>query len=480
MGLSKKFELEKYHTSFYNELLAGVTTFFTMSYIIFVNPAIMAETGMPYEGAFAATVIATVIGTLLMALVANVPYAMAPGMGTNSFVTYTICLGLNYHWREAMAIVFLSGVIHFVLNITGFRRPFVNAIPKSFKYATASGIGLFISYIGIKNAGLLSFIINNGQYTWLNSGLIIGNSSAVPSLVGVFSQTQLIAVIGLMVIIFLMTLEKKTGESYSALLMGILVATFVGVPLNVTNISEVTPINLSPLLGIKDVAFSFFGNPGLLSLFESPSKILTSILMISIVTLTCVVDSVSTIIGISQEEHPIFDEEDYDRFANTKGITSRLDKTLVVDSTSGIISSLTGTTTTVTYIESVAGISSGGRTGLTALVVAVLFLICLPFSGFFAIIPSAAIAPALIVAGIYLIPMLKNVDWSELEDAVSASLVILFIPLTNSIINGVAIGYIAYILICLTLGKHHKIHPFLYVISAVFIAVISLRAFINI
>lgn len=476
MNLNRFFQLEKHNTTYKKEILAGITTFFTMSYIIFVNPAIVSETGMSYDGLFASTVIVSAVCTLLMSLFANSPYAVAPGMGTNTFVTYTMCIGLNFHWKEAMAVTFITGCIHLVLAMTGLRKEIVKAIPKSLKYATSAGIGLFIIYVGLKNAGLLSFILNPGQYTIGESGIVIGNSQAVPELIGIFTKTQFLSVLGLFVIIGLLMLEKKTGDSYGTFVTGVLIITFIGIPLGVTEINLLKPFDMSPVFHLKDVAFSFFGSPGLLSVFADPDKALSSILMIIILLMTNIVDSVSTIVGIGQlEDSLVFDQHDFRQFENVKGISSKLDRTLISDSASGILSSLIGTTGATTFIESVTGIAAGGKTGLTSLVVAILFLLCLPFSSFFAIIPSAASAPVLIAAGIYLMTLLKNVDWGRFDEAISCALVLAFIPLTYSVLNGVAIGFIAYILVRAIMGEWRKVHPLLYLIAAAFILIIILR-----
>lgn len=470
------FQLDKYNTTYKKEILAGITTFFTTSYIIFINPSIVSETGMPYQGLFVSTILASVICTLFMAFFANTPYAVAPGLGTNTFVAYTICLGLNYHWKEAMGLTFITGIIHFALISTDFRRKVVEAIPRSLKYATSAGIGFFIIYIGMKNAGLISFTLNPGQYVREEGGVIIGNSQTYQGLIDVFTLDQILVVFGLFIIVALLTLEKKTGDNFGAFLVGILSVTFVGIPLGVTNIASASVVNAFPLESLKEVAFSFFGTPGLLSAFETPSKALTSVMVIIVLLMTALVDSVSTISGIGQlDDSPIFDEEDLKKFNQIKGVSSRLDRTLMADSTGSIVSSLVGTTGATTFIESVTGIAAGGRTGLTSLVVAVLFLLCLPFSGILSIVPSSATAAALIVSGMYLVSLLKNIKWNDFNEVAPVVLILVFIPFTSSILNGVGIGFTMYILVSIVMGRRKQIHPILYLIAAIFTLILILK-----
>lgn len=476
MNLKTFFQLEKYNTTYKKEILAGVTTFFTTSYIIFINPSIVGETGMPYQGLFVSTILAAAICTLFMAFFANTPFAMAPGLGTNTFIAYTVCLGLNYHWKEAMGLTFITGIIHFVLLSTDFRRKIVKAIPRSLKYATSAGIGFFVIYIGLKNAGLISFTLNPGQYVRGEGGVIIGNSQTYQGLIDAFTLEHILVIFGLFVIIGLLSLEKRTGDSFGAFLLGILSVTFVGIPLGVTNIASWNVIDTFPLESLKEVACSFFGTPGLMSAFETPSKILTSVMVIIVLLMTSLVDSVSTISGIGQlDDSPIFDEEDLEKFNQIKGISSKLDRALMADSTGNIVAGLMGTTGATTYIESVTGIAAGGRTGLTSLVVAVLFLLCLPFSSILSIVPSSATAAALIVSGMYLVSLLKHIEWNNFDEVAPVVLILVFIPFTSSILNGVGIGFTTYILVSIVMGRRKQVHPILYMIAIVFTLILILK-----
>lgn len=480
--LKNYFQLEENNASFSTELFSGITTFLSMSYILFVNPQILSGTGMPLGGLFVATALAAFFCTLLMSLYANLPFALAPGMGMNTLITYMLCIGIKFHWQEAMAITFITGLLHIIIVSSGYRKALVSSMPKNFQYATGIGIGLMISYIGLKNAGFIEFMISPGKYIITPGNMIIGEAAAtVPSFITSFTSTQIIALIGLGTTLFLMALEKKTGDSYAALLIGILTATFIGIPLNVTDINALSLFDLNTIFEIKEIAFSFFGNPGIFSLFENPTKIIMTLLTISILLMTNIVDSISTILGVGQlEDAAIITKEDKEKFEQNKGVVSKLDKAMIANSAGGIVSSLVGTSTTTTFCESVTGIAAGGRTGLSSLVVACLFLICIPFISFFGRIPTAAVAPALIVGGFFLVFLVRHIDWQNFEEAIPSAFIILFIPLTQSILDGVIAGYFAYIIIQIALEKWRNVHPFIYVTFFTFSAIILVRTLLKI
>lgn len=469
MFAEKKFKLKDNGTSVKIEVMAGFTTFFTMLYIIFINPSILSLAGMPKEGLIASTIISAVICTLIMAFFANSPFALAPGMGINTFVTYVMCLGLKYHWKEAMAITFITGILHFIVVQTSFRENLIKAVPNGLKYATSAGIGFFITYIGLKNAGFIKYTSAKGDYLDMG-GIIISNSKIIPEFINILSIEHILAIFGLFLIIFILMIERKNKESYGAYLLGILIITFVGIPFGVTKINSSSFFELSFIFNLKDVIFSFFGNPGLLSLFSDPVKALTSVLMITILLLVCVIDGFVSIFSLSNINKSSI-AGDYE---------SKLNKSLMANSTSGIISALFGTSSCTTYIESATGVSVGGKTGLTSFIVAILFLLCLPFANFFGMIPLAAVAPVLIIAGIYLISLLKYIEWHNIEEAIPSALTMIFIPLTYNIINGVVFGFVAYIVISIANGKRKYIHPLIYLIVILFIAVIILRTILKI
>lgn len=469
--LEKLFHLQAHGTSVSKEIVCGMTTFLTMSYILFVNPAIVSESGMPFTGIFVATALAAAICSFIMGFVANVPFAMASGMGMNTFFAYTICISMGFHWKEGLALVFITGIIHVAIMLTGMRKRLVNAIPHHLRMAFGIGLGLFIGYVGLKNAGLLAFTTPPGEYSILAGGTIISTSAVVPSLVSRIGGHQIIALVGLTVMIMLLALERKTGESYGALPVGILAATFIGIPMNVTNILGAKLIDLTVVLEIKEVFFSFWGDPGLLSIISSPNKIMLSLLIVLILLVTNVIDSIGTILGIGQiQKAEVITSEDMEHFKR-KGETAKLDTVLACNSLGGCVAAVLGTTSVTTFMESITGIVAGARTGLASVTVGVMFLICLPFGQFFSIIPAAAVAPALIVAGAFMVPLVARINWSSFEEAFPAFATILCIPLTYGFVHGIAAGVLAHIAIQCALGRWRSIHPMLYLIAGIFVLI---------
>lgn len=467
--LEKWFHLTENNATVRKEIVAGFTTFLTMMYILFVNSRVLSEVGMPVQGVFAATALSAAVCTIIMSLFANVPVAMAPGMGLNTVFVNTICLSMGYHWKEALAITFLAGVSHIIIMCSPLRKAFVKAFPEYLRVAAATGLGLFIGYVGIKNAGFLNFTSLAGQYEQLSNGIIISDSSTVPGMVRVFTSTQVIAIIGLFIMIALRALEKKTGEQYAALPLGILIATFIGIPMNITRLDGILAIDTSVIQDFKQVFLSFFGTPGICSIFANPEKMLCSLLMILILDMTNVLDSVGTMIGVGQiHDARLFDEKEMKRFSG-KGAGSKIDRTLIANSFGSAVSPLIGTSTATIFIESVTGIISGGRTGLTGLVTGILFLLCLSLSGLFHIIPSEAVAPALILAGNSMLMQRNRINWKNYEESLPSFLTILFMVLSYSILDGIAVGILAHVVIQLAIGKRKEISPFLMLISILYV-----------
>ncbi|MCL2479944.1 MAG: NCS2 family permease, partial [Treponema sp.] len=449
------FKLQERKTNVRTEIFAGLTTFFTMAYIMFVNPNVLSETGMNWAGVFVATIIATVIGTLIMGLFANVPYAVAPGMGLNAFFTYTVCFGFGFKWQEALAMVFICGLINILITATKVRKSIIKAIPRSLQLAIGGGIGLFIAYIGVKNAGFIQFASTTDTLTL--------GSVAVPELIRFNSPGPILALIGLVIIVTLMLLKVR-----GALLIGIVAATLIGIPMGVTQIPDKL-IDLSRLGGFTQVSFAFFGNPGLGSLFSRGAAMIPIVLItIFSFSLSDTFDTIGTFIGTGRKTG-IFDEEDEKALYSSKGFKSRMDKALFADSTATSIGALFGTSNTTTYIESASGIGVGGRSGLTSVVVAVLFLLCLPFASLFGIVPSEATAPALIVVGVMMAEAFAEIHWKQLEEAIPTFFTVIIMTFAYNISYGIAAGFIFYCLAKLCQKEFKQVHPILIGATVLFI-----------
>jgi len=432
------------------EVLAGITTFFTMAYIILVNPTVLSETGMSWNGVFVATILASVIGTLIMGLVANVPYAVAPGMGLNAFFTYSICIGLNFKWQEAMAMVFICGIVNIIITVTGIRKAIIKAIPNTLQLAMSGGIGLFVAYIGLNNAGIISF------------------SSSVPSLTHFSSEGSVLALIGLVIIVVLMELKVK-----GSLLIGIIITTLIGIPMGLTYLPDKI-FDLSMLSGINDVSFSFFGDVGFVSLFASGR---TYIVMVTIFafSLTDTFDTIGTFIGTGRRSG-IFDEEDERTLRESSGYKSKMDRALFADATATSIGALLGTSNTTTYVESASGIAEGGRTGLTSVVTALLFLLCLPLVSLFGMVPSQATAPVLIIVGIMMAEAFASIHWTDMEESVPSFFTVVIMAFAYNISYGIAAGIIFYCITKICNRKVKELHPIIVIAALLFILYFVLMA----
>ena len=451
--MEKFFKLKESGTNVRTELIAGVTTFFTMVYIIFVNPNILSATGMSWYGVFVATIIATVIGTLIMALVAKVPYAVAPGMGLNAFFTYTVCFSLGFAWQEALAMVFICGIINIIITVTKIRKHIIKSIPLSLQNAIGGAIGVFIAYIGVMNAGWLNFL---GTSEGISPG-----ASVVPELATFNDIGAIVALIGLIVIVVLMVLKVK-----AAMLIGIVVATIVALVTGFVSLPE--SIFQWHFGEVNEVAFAFFGDPGLGSMFSEPTKIIPALLVIFAFSLTDTFDTVGTFIGTGRKTG-IFDEEDMKALESSSGFKSKMDKALFADSTATSIGALFGTSNATTYIESAAGINVGGKTGLASIFTAALFILCLPFMALFGIVPAEATAPALIVVGVLMAESFTGIKWGDFEDAVPAFLTVIVMAFSYNISYGIAAGFLFYIIAKVMRSKAKEVHPIIYIATALFI-----------
>ncbi|NLE62397.1 MAG: NCS2 family permease, partial [Bacteroidales bacterium] len=414
------FKLKENGTSVSKEIVAGATTFFAMVYIIFVNPSILSNAGMPWGGVFLATIFATFIGTIVMGLFANVPYALAPGMGLNAFFTYTVCGMMGFSWQEALGMVFICGIINVLITVTKVRKSIVRAIPESLQHAIGGGIGLFIAYIGLKNAGMLTFTADPGTWFMLdpaspNTSGIIADSSIVPALVDFSTNVPLLAIIGLVVTAVLLLLKVK-----GAILIGIIATALIGIPLKVTDVSGVVSGYQDLFSPFKDLGTTFFAAfDGIGSLFSDASKLPMALLAIFAFSLTDTFDTIGTFIGTGRRSG-IFTDEDLAAIENHRGFKTKMEKALFADSIATSIGAMLGTSNTTTYVESSAGIEAGGRTGLTSVVTAVLFLLCIFLAPVVGVVPAAATAPALIIVGVMMAGSFKSINWVDISEAIPA------------------------------------------------------------
>lgn len=455
--MEKFFKLKEHGTNVKTEILAGLTTFLTMAYIIFVNPNILSMTGMDKGAVFVATILAAAIGTFIMGFVANVPFAQAPGMGLNAFFTFTVVFGLGFSWQQGLAMVFICGLINILITVTSVRKMIIKAIPVSLQYAISGGIGLFIAYIGIKQAHFLQFTAEApSKIVAIGEGGLF--QDVIPAIVNFKDPVAQVALIGLVITIILMVKKVK-----SAILLGIVLTTFTAIIFKVTTVPNFADMNFAiPSLAPTLFKLDFVG------LFADPSKVFIALTTIFAFSLTDTFDTIGTFLGTGRKAG-IFDEKDEAAFENSTGMTSKLEKALFADATATSIGALLGTSNTTTYVESAAGISQGGKTGLTSTTVGVLFLFCLFLAPIAGIVPGAATAPALIVVGILMAESLGKIEWADFDIAVASFMTIAFMPFTYSITTGVAAGFIFYCIAKLVKGKAKEVHPILYIVTGLFI-----------
>lgn len=451
------FKLKENGTKVSTEIIAGATTFFAMSYIIFVNPSMLSQTGMPWGAVFLSTIIASVVGTLIMGLFANVPYAQAPGMGLNAFFTYTVVFGLGFTWQQALAMVFICGLVNVFITVTKIRKSIIKAIPVSLQNAIGGGIGIFIAYIGVKNAGLLKFTSDPGHNIILDGGTVIADAGAVPEIVALNSAPVLLAIIGLVLTIVLLIMNVK-----GAILLGIVGTTILGIPMGVV---DITQIGATSGIGqsFAELGTTFgaaFGKEGILSLFADPAKIPLVLMTIFAFSLSDTFDTIGTFIGTGRKSG-IFSAEDEKAMESSTGFKSKMDKALFADATATSIGAIFGTSNTTTYVESAAGIGAGGRTGLTSVVTALLFIACIFLAPVAGIVPAQATAPALIIVGIMMLSAFAEIKWDNLEEAIPAFFAGIFMALCYSISYGIATGFMFYLLVKLCTGKIKEVHPIL-------------------
>lgn len=438
--MERFFKLKENNTNVRTEIVAGLTTFFTMAYIIFVNPQMLADAGMDPTKVMVATCIAAAIGTILMGLLSNYPFAQASGMGLNAFFAYTICGLMGFTYQQALAAVFISGIIFIIITVTGLRTAIVNAIPAVLKKAIAAGIGLFIALIGFNNAGIA--VTGNGTITAL------GDLSA---------PTTLLAIFGLILMVILVVRKVK-----GALFIGILGTSVVGILLQ--EVFKIADFGVSMPSGFS---FSFsthflemdFG--GLLNVGSgSVGTVIVSLLTVLIsLVFVDMFDTIGTLIGTA-EKAGMLDKD---------GNLPRANRALLADAIATTAGAVVGTSTVTTYVESSAGVAEGGRTGLTSLVTGICFILAIFFSPVLGLIPGAATAPALIIVGAMMMGSLKDIDWKDISVALPAFMTMIMMPFGYSIADGIGLGFITYCIVSIVTGKGKKVSPILCGISVIFI-----------
>ncbi|MBM6539939.1 NCS2 family permease [Streptococcus dysgalactiae subsp. equisimilis] len=486
--MEKFFKLKENGTSVSTEIMAGLTTFFAMSYILFVNPSILSASGMPSKAVFLATIIAAAISTLIMGLFANVPYALAPGMGLNAFFTYTVVFGLGFSWQEALAMVFICGLFNVFITVTKFRKSIIKAIPVSLQHAIGGGIGVFVAYLGFKNANIITFSASAANIVTVNGvepakataktfadGVfsINANGGVVPAISTFTDPSVLLAVFGL-----LLTAVLVIRNVRGAILIGIVATTLAGIPMGVVDLST---LNFDG--NHIGSAFSEFGTTflaafgGMQSLFSDSSRLPLVLMTIFAFSLSDTFDTIGTFIGTGRRTG-IFSQEDENALENSTGFSSKMDHALFADAIGTSIGALFGTSNTTTYVESAAGIAEGGRTGLTAVSTAVCFLLSTLLLPLVGIVPAAATAPALIIVGVMMVSSFLDVDWSRFEDALPAFFAAFFMALCYSISYGIAAAFIFYCLVKIVKGEANKIHPilwgstFLFILNFIILAIL--------
>lgn len=422
--LEKLFGFDRNVTRVRTEVLAGITTFLTMAYILAVNPNILSATGMDKGALFTTTVVASAFATLLMAFYAKLPFGLAPGMGLNAFFAYTVCLTMGYSWQFALTAVLIEGIIFILLTVTNLREKIVDAIPVTLKNAIGAGIGLFISFIGLQNAGI-----------------IVNNDATLISMGNITSGTALLGMIGLVVTSVLLVKGVR-----GALLFGILITTLIGIPMGITKFDGIisTPPSIEPIF------WQFEWH-----------NIFTKEMIVVVFTFLFVdmFDTIGTLVGVTTKAGMM----------DKNGKIPHLKQAFMVDAIGTTAGAMLGTSTITTFVESASGVGEGGRSGLTAFVTAVCFLLSLFLAPFFLSVPGAATAPVLILVGLMMMSSVLKVDFTDYSEAIPAFICIIFMPLAYSISDGIVLGMISYVLINLLTGKYKKLTIGMYILAAIFV-----------
>ena len=425
--IQKTFGMDPAKHSIRTEIIAGITTFLTMAYILAVNPSIfgaLAAQGMPTDAVFTATALAAIVGCLVMSIYAKKPFGLAPGMGLNAFFVFTVCLGMGHSWQMALTAIFLEGILFILLTITNVRKLIVDAIPMNLKRAIGAGIGLYIAFIGLKSAG----IIVSSEATSVTLGPLSDN-------------TSILAIIGLLLTSVLVILKVRGG-----MLLGILVTTIIGIPMGVTHFNGLlsTPPSISSI-------FCQFEWSQIFS-WDMVAIVFTFLFI-------DMFDTIGTVVGVSVKSGMV----------DEKGNVDGINKVLMADAVATVAGAMFGTSTTTTYIESASGVSEGGRTGLTSFTIAVCFAIALLFSPLFLAIPGAATGPVLFIVGVMMAAPVKEIDWEDYSEAIPAFVTMLLMPLAYSISDGIMLGMISYVVINAFTGKFKKVSVTMWILAVLFV-----------
>lgn len=446
--MERFFKLKENNTDVRTEVIGGITTFMTMAYILAVNPSMLSVAGIDPTAALIATCLASFVGTMCMALMANYPFALAPGMGLNAYFAYTVCIGMGYDWRVALAAVAAEGVVFIVLSLTNVREAIFNAIPATLKKGVTAGIGLFIAFIGLQGAD----IVVNSDSTLLTYVNFRANFHTE-------GICAILALIGLFIIIVLHIKGVK-----AAILIGIIATWVLGMLAQAIGLYQVTPdagfYSLYPSFGITD--FSKFGETfGQVFKADFSGVSITNFIVVLFAFLFVdIFDTIGTLVGVATKADML----------DKDGKLPRIKPALLADAIATLVGAIFGTSTTTTFVESSAGVGAGARTGLSSVVTGLLFLLAIFFAPIFTAVPGFATAPALIFVGFLMVTAIVDVDFSDLTEAVPAYLCLLSMPLMYSISEGIAIGVISYVIINVCCGKAKKITPLMYILTLLFIA----------
>ncbi len=422
----KYFQLKANKTDFRTEVIAGITTFLTMAYILAVNPIILGKTGMDIHAVFTATALSAVVATLIMALYAKLPFALAPGMGLNAFFAFTVVLGMGYDWEFALTAVFTEGVLFILMSFFNIRELIIDAIPLTLKHSISVGIGLFIAFIGLHSAGI-----------------IVKNPATLVGLGTMNNPIVWVSLLGLLISGVLLALRVK-----GALLIGIFASTIIGIPLGITHLPGSSVVQLPP--SIAPIFFKFQW---------SQMLSLNFVVIVFTFLFVDIFDTVGTLIGVASKANMLDD----------KGRLHNASKALMADAVGTTVGAILGTSTITTYVESAAGVAEGGRTGLTSLTTATLFIISLFLAPLFLMVPAAATAPALILVGSFMMSPILKISLDDYTESIPAFLSIIMMPLTYSIADGIAFGMVSYVLLKVLSGKHKEINLLMYILTAIFI-----------